>query len=103
MSWCLPSVLVPSLDLGVGEAELGGQFQPVLDAEVFLALETLLQRLQLVVGERRPGLARFFAQLLPIAVAGRAVVAVVVMMTAAAVSALSRFISIFSYKIHPKK
>ena len=53
----VPAVLIPGLDLRVGEAELGCQFQSVLDAQVFLALETLLQRLQLVVGEGRARLA----------------------------------------------
>lgn len=52
-----PSVLVPGLDLGVGEGQLGGQLHPVLDAQVLLPLEALLQGLELVVGERCPRLA----------------------------------------------
>lgn len=53
----LPAILVPSFHLGVGQTEFGGQFQPVLNAEVLLAFEALLERLQLVVGEGRPGFA----------------------------------------------
>lgn len=53
----LPAVLVPSLDLRVAQAQLGGQLHAVLHTQVLLALETLLQRLQLVVRERCPRLA----------------------------------------------
>lgn len=56
----LPSVLVPSLDLGVGEVEPGRQLHAVLNAEVLLLLKTLLERFQLVVRERRPCFAWFF-------------------------------------------
>ena len=53
----LPSVLIPSLDLGVGEVQLGRELLPVLDAQVLLLLEASLQGLELVVGESGPGLA----------------------------------------------
>ena len=53
----LPSVLIPSLDLGVGEVELGRELLSVLDAQVLLLLEAPLQGLELVVGESCPGLA----------------------------------------------
>ena len=59
--WKLPAVLVPRFDLSVGESEFGCQFQAVLNAQILLTLETLLQCLQLVVGEGRPGFASFFA------------------------------------------
>lgn len=59
----LPSVLVPSFDLGVGQIELGRQFHAILDAQVLLPLETLFERLQLVVRERRPGFPLFFAEI----------------------------------------
>ena len=53
-----PPVLVPGLDLRVCQRELGGQLHAVLHAEVFLALEGLLQAGQLVVREGRARLAR---------------------------------------------
>jgi len=53
-----PAVLVPRLDLRVAQVQFRGELHTVLDAEVFLSLEALLQRVQLVVGERRPRLAR---------------------------------------------
>lgn len=59
----LPSVLVPGLDLGVGQIQLGRQFHAILHAQVFLPLETLLERLQLMIGERRPGFSLFFAEI----------------------------------------
>ena len=46
-----PPVLVPRLDLGVGEVELGRQLLAVLDAQILLLLEAPLEGLQLVVGE----------------------------------------------------
>ena len=52
----LPSVLVPGLDLGVGQVQLGRQLHPVLDREILLTLERALEGLQLVVGEGGPGL-----------------------------------------------
>lgn len=52
-----PSVLVPGLDLRVGQVELGRQLHAVLHTQVLLPLEALLQRLQLVVGEGRAGFA----------------------------------------------
>lgn len=58
-----PSVLVPGLDLGVGQVELGRQFHAVLHAQVLLPLEALLQRLQLMVGERRPRFPLFLAEI----------------------------------------
>lgn len=57
-----PPVLVPGLDLGVGQTQLGRQLHTVLDTEVLLPLETLLQRLQLMVRERRPRLALLLAE-----------------------------------------
>lgn len=51
-----PPVLVPGLDLRVGEVEGGRQLHPVLDAQIFLALEAALQLRQLVVREGRAGL-----------------------------------------------
>lgn len=56
-----PSVLVPRLDLRIGQTELGGQFHPVLDAQVLLALEALFQRLQLQVCKGGARLALLFA------------------------------------------
>ena len=38
---CLPSILIPSFDLGIGETEFGCEFHSILDAEVLLALEAL--------------------------------------------------------------
>lgn len=52
----LPPVLVPSLDLCVGEVEGGRQLHAVLDAQVLLPLEAALQLRQLVVRKGRPGL-----------------------------------------------
>ena len=52
----IPSVLVPGLDLGIGEVQLGGQLHPVLNGQVLLPLEGALQGLQLLV---REGGARF--------------------------------------------
>lgn len=52
----LPPVLVPGLDLRVGEVEGGRQLHAVLDAQVLLPLEAALQLGQLVVGEGRPSL-----------------------------------------------
>lgn len=56
----LPSVLVPRFHLRVGEVEGGGQFHPVLHAQVFLPLEAALQLGQLMVGEGGAGFARLF-------------------------------------------
>lgn len=63
MKRALPSVLVPGLDLGVGQVELGRQFHAVLHAQVLLPFEALLKRLQLMVGERRPGFPLFLAEI----------------------------------------
>lgn len=84
--------MIPRLDLGVGESELGGQLESILDAEVLLALEALLQCLQLVVGERGAGLARLLAQAarrfrIVAALAGRAA-AVIVLARRSVVGAL---------------
>lgn len=57
---CSPSVLVPGLDLCVGQVESRCQVHAVLHAEVFLPLEAPLQLVELVVREGRPGFARFF-------------------------------------------
>ena len=54
-----PPVLVPSLDLGVGQREFGGQFHAILHAEVFLTLKRLLQTRQLMVREGCASLAGF--------------------------------------------
>lgn len=56
----LPSVLVPGLDLCVGQVESRGQVHAVLHAEVFLSLEAPLELVELVVGEGCPGFARLF-------------------------------------------
>lgn len=48
--------------MGVGQVELGRQFHAVLNAQVFLPFEALLERLQLMVGESRPGFPLFLAQ-----------------------------------------
>ncbi len=53
----LPPVLVPRLDLGVREVETGSELHAVLDREVLLSLEAPFQRVELVVRERRAGLA----------------------------------------------
>ena len=53
-----PAVLVPRLDLRVAQVQFGRQFHAILHAEVFLPLEALLERVQLMVRERRPRLAR---------------------------------------------
>jgi len=58
-----PSILVPSLDLGVGQIELSRQFHAVLNAQVLLSLKTLFECLQLVVRERRPRFSLFLAEI----------------------------------------
>lgn len=55
----LPPVLVPGLDLCVGEIEGGCQLHAILNAQVLLPLEAALQLGQLVVREGRPGLSGF--------------------------------------------
>lgn len=60
LSGSLPSVLVPGFDLSVTETQLGRKFHPVLHAQVLLPLEALFERLQLMIGKRRSGLALFF-------------------------------------------
>lgn len=57
----LPSVLVPRLDLRVGQVESRGQVHAVLHAEVFLSLEAPLQLVELVVGKGCPCFARLFS------------------------------------------
>lgn len=53
----LPSILIPSFDLGVAEVQLGRQFLSVLNTQVLLLFEATLQGLQLVICEGGPGLA----------------------------------------------
>ena len=72
------AVLVPGLDLRVGEGERRRQVHPVLDAEVFLPLETPLQLLQLVVGEGGASLARLLRLAVAVVVAGLVVIVGVV-------------------------
>lgn len=79
--------------MGVGEAELGGELEPVLHAQVLLALEALLERLQLVVGERGARLARLLAHAgrrlgVVVAALARRAAAVVVVARRAVVAAL---------------
>ena len=50
----LPSVLEPSLDLCVSEAEPPGQGTSLLHTQVFVLLEGSLQQLQLTVREGCP-------------------------------------------------
>lgn len=102
--------MVPSFDLGVGQSEFGGQFQPVLNAEVLLAFEALLQRLQLVVGEGRPGFSGLLAHArrglvagAVAALAGRAPAVIVAVVaatssTASVVALVAIFVVIFSCK-----
>jgi len=71
-----PAVLVPGFDLRVAQVQLGGELHAVLDAEVLLSLEALLQSVELVVGERRPRLAR----LLGLAATARAAAATTAVM-----------------------
>ena len=52
-----PAVLVPGFDLRVAQVQFRRELHAVLDAEVLLSLEALLERVELVVGERRPRLA----------------------------------------------
>lgn len=51
---CLPSVLVPGLDLCVCQVESRGQVHAVLHAEVFLSLKAPFQLVELVIGEGCP-------------------------------------------------
>ena len=53
-----PAVLVPGFDLRVTEVEFRRELHAVLHAEVLLSLEVLLERVQLMIGERRPRFAR---------------------------------------------
>ena len=48
----VPSVLIPSLDLSIGQVQFSRQLHPVLDGEILLPLEGGLEGPQLVVGER---------------------------------------------------
>ena len=73
------SVLVPGLDLSVGERQRSGQVHSVLDAEVLLPFEASLQLLQLMVGEGGSG----FAWLLGLAVAASATAAATAVSTTA--------------------
>ena len=51
-----PPVLEPDLDLGVAQLELLGELCPLGDGEVALGFVLGLQQLQLLAGERSPGL-----------------------------------------------
>ena len=57
-----PSILVPRLHLGVAQTKLVGQLHAILNAQVLLPFEALLERLQLVIGERCSGFALLFTQ-----------------------------------------
>lgn len=57
-----PSILVPRLHLGVAQTKLVGQLHAILNAQVLLPFEALLERLQLMIGERCPGFALLFTQ-----------------------------------------
>jgi len=88
--------------LGVGQTEFGGQFQPVLNAEVLLAFEALLQRLQLVVGEGRPGFPRLLAHARRglvtrsvAALAGRAPAVIVAVAAASSAATVVALVAIF--------
>lgn len=52
--FCSP-ILEPNLDLGLGEAEVGGEFGSFRDRKVLLCLEFLFQSHQLLRRKRRPG------------------------------------------------
>ena len=54
-----PPVLVPSLDLGVGETKFGGELHPVLNRQILLPLKVCLEGLELGVGEGCPRLPLF--------------------------------------------
>ena len=49
----LPAILIPRLDLSVGQFELGRQFHSILNAEVFLPLKGRFQGLKLMIGKGR--------------------------------------------------
>jgi len=53
-----PAVLVPGFDLCVAEVQFRSELHAVLDTEVFLSLEALLERVQLVISECCPCLTR---------------------------------------------
>lgn len=57
-----PAVLVPGLDLRVGQAHPMGQVHAVLHRQVLVLLEHALQLLQLLVREDGPGLARLLGR-----------------------------------------
>ena len=57
MADLLCSLLYISPCLGLGELELGGELGALGDAQVLLLPELLLQRVELLRGEGRPGLA----------------------------------------------
>ena len=56
----------------IAEIQFRGKLHAVLDAEVFLSLEALLERVQLVISERRPCLARLLRLATGSAAAARA-------------------------------
>ena len=57
-----PAILVPGLHLSIGQAEASGELHAVLHAKIFLSFETLLQTVQLLVGECRTSFARFLVR-----------------------------------------
>lgn len=58
----LPPVLIPGLDLSVGQSQLVRQLHAVLDAQIFLPLEGLLKCLQLMIREGGACLALLLTQ-----------------------------------------
>ena len=60
MVCCLPSVLIPSFHLCVGEIQPGGELDAVLNAQILVRLEAPLQRVELKVVEGRARFAIFF-------------------------------------------
>jgi hypothetical protein len=57
-----PSILIPGLHLSVVQSQLVRHLHAILHAQVLLPFERFLQRLQLIVGERRPRFPLLFAQ-----------------------------------------
>ena len=52
----LPSVLIPSFDLGIREIEFCRQFLSILNTQILLLLKTSLQSLELVICKGCSGL-----------------------------------------------
>ena len=57
-----PSVLVPGLDLSVGQMESSCQFISLVYIEVLLFVEALLKNAQLTIGKRRASFPRLFTR-----------------------------------------